>query len=75
MMNNTSCRNALDEAKEKVTKELLNFLSHGQAMDLNDHYRIFKDADQDKITIVKSSTWEEVCQVLELDNGNVQFET
>lgn len=74
-MNNTSCRNALDEAKEKVTKELLNFLSHGQAMDLNDQYRIFKEVDQDKIIIVKSSTWEEVCQVLELDNGNVQFET
>lgn len=54
----------LDEAKKKITFEMLEALQYGDEIKLNDKYTLYHYCEEDIIVIVQSEPWEEILQVL-----------
>ena len=65
----------LFEAMDKVTSKMMNELEHGESLELNVSYTIYKYWEDDIIVINKTDDWEEIVQLLHDGNDNIQFES
>jgi hypothetical protein len=54
----------LDDAINQVTIEMLKNLTHGEELELNSEYTLYRYVEDDIIVLVKSEDWEEVYQFL-----------
>ncbi len=61
------------DAQDKVTKDIFNSLEHGEEIELNEVYKLYRYTEDDIFVIIKSEEWEEVLQVL-TDGDNFVFE-
>jgi len=54
---------------------MMNELEHGESLELNVSYTIYKYWEDDIIVINKTDDWEEIVQLLHDGNDNIQFES
>ena len=66
-------RTQLQSALDKVNIALLNSLEHGQEIELNDTYTLYKYCEEDIVVINETEEWNEVLQVM-WDEFNISYE-
>jgi hypothetical protein len=59
----------LEQAMDTITIDMLNALSYGDEIELNDEYTLYHYLEDDIVVIVRTLEWEEVLQVMWNDNG------
>lgn len=65
--------NKLEKAIDTITIDMLNALSYGDEIELNDEYTLYHYLEDDIVVILKTDEWEEVMQVMWNDN-NIDYE-
>jgi hypothetical protein len=60
---------ALKDAQDKATMELLNSLTYGDEVILNNMFTLYHYFEEDCIVLVLTESWEQVLQVLYDDEG------
>ncbi len=63
------------EAMDKVTSKMKNELEHGEELELNASYTLYKYSEEDIIVINKTEEWEEILQLFHDGNDNIEFES
>jgi organic radical activating enzyme len=65
----------LEDAIDKVTIVILEELEHGEEIELNDTFTLYKYSEDDVIVIVKTLGWEEQIQILyNVEDNKIIFE-
>jgi len=63
----------LEDAKNKVTPEMVESLKNGEELQLNANYVLYKYIEHDIVTIIHEEEWEEKLQVMH-NGDNLLFE-
>lgn len=54
----------LEEAKDKITLQMMESLEHGEEIELNDTFTLYHYTEEDVFVLVTSEEWQEVFQVM-----------
>jgi len=64
----TEVDSKLDEALNKITDKMCSDLEHGDEIQLNDTYTLYRHSDEDMWDVFNTAEWEEVASVMWLEN-------
>lgn len=63
----------LTDAMERINVTMVQAMEHGEEIELNNKYTLYKYVDEDIVMLLKSEEWEEVASVT-INGGSVKFE-
>lgn len=68
-------RTKLDDARDKITIQMLDNLEHGEEIKLNDTFTLYHYTEDDVFVVVHDADeiWEEILQVM-TDGEEIRFE-
>lgn len=64
----------MDEIIKLITPELLDSMTYGDEVEINEQYTINHHTEEDVITLVLTEEWEEVATILRNDDGTILLE-
>jgi|TARA_R100000482_G_scaffold35162_1_gene11626 hypothetical protein len=70
----TEVDSKLDEALNKITDKMCSDLEHGDEIQLNDTYTLYRHSDEDMWDVFNTAEWEEVASVMWTSAEDIAFD-
>jgi hypothetical protein len=67
-------KNIMEKAISLITNEMLDSITYGEEIELNDEYTLYHYTEDDIVVLVLTDEWQEVATILREDNGGITYE-